>query len=346
MPRETCLNCKGKKVIDKIDVMHARTVQQPCEACKGKGYIDTEPEKPEDGIRCRLLKADPFYVEKILNGNVLAWMFVLQYPLTKYKGRPLTYVKPMCRLCMAKKSIESEGKKPRGVMVCGVCGTNTECWRIECDMGFINAHIHDMQTLPKQRGKGYMQEILMGYMRIPEVIVIQTSWGDSSAHGRKLLMMFGFKREGSVLIWRRDEAIEEAKKAQGAEGEQRLLPVTPGSGEGAVGEGGTAPERVGENSDRPDMKTKRKPSTTNSKAATLEALQPEERTAHEMAARRMHHEEADREEFIAKRLKEYPVPAQVRFLYPIKRDSYIEQLEIDHGLRKERSDAEVSRAQD
>ena len=162
-----CDRCNDAGYIIKTDILNARRSKEVCPLCKG---IKEKPTLDPNGVRHHALNVIVYPFQKFVNNNPVSTLELWITPILENR-LPATIK-------------DSPISKPRQR---------------------IYAQIRDMNTKKKYRKQGIMTNLLMIAVQDPKIEWFETNWMDSSEEGRRLLLEFGFEREGNKLVYRQPQ---------------------------------------------------------------------------------------------------------------------------------------------
>jgi len=164
---DVCPECKGRKMLPKLDIKSATTKMAPCPKCFGRGTIQIKPTD-YTGMSIMNQIAQIYWFNDNINGNVVSSLLAFMCPMME-DGKPAMRV---------------------------VGGTS---------MYRIFMQIIRMNTKSKHRREGRMSKLLEKALQDPKIEYAESSWDQSTADGRNFLLGRGFVQEGNNLVWRRAE---------------------------------------------------------------------------------------------------------------------------------------------
>ena len=175
-----CPRCKGKKYVDELDILKAQRDKVICPVCNGFGTI---AEVQTDGMRVGRVIAETFMYQELKDSKVISTLEVRVRPIMQPNGRPAVTPPKVF------------GEQPR----------------MQCFIEIVR-----MNTKPGYRKQGIMRRLLKFALGDPKIEWAVSSWDDSTADGRNLLLGMKFKQEGNDLIWR-PSGKDSGNSSQGSE---------------------------------------------------------------------------------------------------------------------------------
>jgi hypothetical protein len=160
-----CPECKGKRYIDSVNFLKAKREKVICPKCNGFGEIK---EAQKDGIRVGRVIGETFFFEELVEYKAIATLEIRVRPI--FEGNRPAFTLP-----------KAFGERPRPR---------------------VFLEIVRMTTKMKYRKQGIMTKLVREALSDPKIEWATTSWDDSTAEGRNLLIGLGFCQEGVNLVWR------------------------------------------------------------------------------------------------------------------------------------------------
>jgi len=162
MTDDPCPKCNGSGKTTQLNFTKARTEKVVCDACHGSGQRQVDPKDMGDGMRMALVHCQVVLYQWFIDKKPVATLELRVFPLLEADGKPKTIG----------------------------------------NIAMLYAEIPRMYTNTKHRKKGYMGQLINAARMSPKITRLETSWNDSTADGRNILIAHGFKQDGDILLWR------------------------------------------------------------------------------------------------------------------------------------------------